>query len=86
MIGAAERYEELLFELLLQREIGPLSQAKEADYAAELDRHWWAMTTDEQAEVERLFAERSAPEAPERLDHEDQTVLKGDHTPPRRAA
>lgn len=44
MIGAAERYTELIIELLLKRAVtdDKLSEDEEAAYADELDRCWWA--------------------------------------------
>jgi hypothetical protein len=46
MIGARERYIELVTELLLQRALAndELPDEDEARYVDELDRCWWAMS------------------------------------------
>jgi hypothetical protein len=65
MIGAARRLSELMSDLLLRREIagGPLSQEDESAAAAELERCWWEMSDDEQAESERVFSAEHLPGA-----------------------
>jgi len=66
MIGAARRFSELMSDLLLRREIagGPLSQDEESAAAAELERCWWEMTDEEQAESQRIFSAARLPNAP----------------------
>jgi hypothetical protein len=88
MIGAAQRYRELLFDLVLQRALagGSLTPADEARLVAELDRCWNTMTDDEQDEMERSLAEQAAPSAPASLAEEDRAVERGSHLPPRKAA
>jgi len=88
MIGAARRFSELMNDLLLRREIagGPLSQDEESAVAGELERCWWEMTDDEQAESESVFSREQPPGAPARIDQLDEAVEQGARTPPRRKA
>ncbi len=88
MIGAAQRYRELLFDLVLQRELagGSLAPAEEARLVADLDRCWNAMADEEQDEMERALAQQAPPSAPESLAAEDHAVERGAHLPPRKAA
>jgi hypothetical protein len=59
MIGAAQRYRELLFDLVVQRELagGALAATEEARLIAKLDHCWNVMTDDEQGELERSLDE-----------------------------
>jgi hypothetical protein len=89
MIGAAQRYRELLVELLLRRaqEGGELSPAEEAHFASALDLCWNAMTDAEQEEIEdEIAAYRSPPDAPQDLAIEDLRVDMGASIAPRKAA
>jgi hypothetical protein len=88
MIGAAQRYRELIFDLVLRRELagGALAPAEEARLVSELDRCWNAMTDEEQEDMERELAEQAPPSAPETLAAEDRAVERGAHLPPRKAA
>jgi hypothetical protein len=88
MIGASRRFSELMNDLLLRRETvgGPLSQVEESDAAAELERCWWEMTEQEQAESERAFSANRVPGAPRGLDQLDETVETGGHKLPRKVA
>ena len=82
---AGRRFAVLMMELLADREkTGGLSQAEEAERAAELDHHWWLMPTGEKNQMELLFSEGRAPEAPQQLNEEDLVVSLGSHDPPRR--
>jgi hypothetical protein len=88
MIGAPQRYQELLNELLLQRELrggGALSTEDEAAFAAEMDRCWAEMTDDEQDAAERSFAERNVVGAPEALNYHTLAVERGQRIPPKAA-
>jgi hypothetical protein len=78
MSPAATRYRLLLTQLVLDRETNP--KADEEPAYAELDTLWWAMTDDEQAEIERRLA---SPEAPESLHLVDALVPLGSSTFPR---
>ena len=62
MIGAAQRYRELVFDLVLRRELagGSLAPAEEARLTGELDRCWNAMDDDEQEEFELASARWAA--------------------------
>lgn len=66
MIGARERYIELVTELLLQRALADdeLPAEDEARYVDELDRCWWAMSRSEQDEVERAIADQPPARSP----------------------
>lgn len=88
MIGAAKRYQELLTSLLIERELagGSLSDELESRHVEELDRCWWAMTNEEQAEAERQIAEERPLEAPPELGVQDVHVQRGEHGLPRKAA
>jgi hypothetical protein len=88
MIGAAQRYRELFLDLMLQRALsdGELSPAQEARIAAELDHCWNAMTDEEQDAMEQWLATPAPPAAPDSLSSEDQTVERGAHIIPRKAA
>ena len=88
MIGAAQRYRELVFDLVLRRELtgGSLAPAEEARLAGELDRCWNAMSDDEQEEFERFLREQGPPAAPESLSTEDTAVERGARVLPRKAA
>lgn len=88
MIGASQRYRELFLDLVLQRALsgGELSPAQEARCAAELDHCWNAMTDLEQEAMEQWLAAAEPPSAPESLLSEDQTVERGAHIIPRKAA
>ena len=87
MIGAARRYAELMIELLLERELagGALSEDEESRRVEELDRCWWAMTNEEQAEYERSLALSASPEAPAELELKDVVVTEGSTSVPRAA-
>ena len=87
MIGASQRYLELMTQLLLRRELapGPLPPEEEARFVAGLDRCWRAMSDDAQESVERHLA-NPLPDAPAQLHEVDQKVSKGDHVAPRKAA
>ena len=86
MIGAADRYIELVIELLLKRALADdaLPEDEEAAYVDELDRCWWAMSKAEQDAVERMIASQSSPEAPAELGESDTTVTRGSKDPPRK--
>jgi hypothetical protein len=88
VIGAAQRYSELLVDLLLQRENagGALPQQEEARFAADLDLCWHAMTEEEQRDIETALTTRTVPAAPASLDIEDCAVERGATVTPRRAA
>ena len=88
MIGAARRFSELMSDLLLRREIAgaPLSQEEESDAAAELERCWWAMTQEEQADSERVFSAQHVPGAPAELDQLDEAIKAGSRSFPRKTA
>ncbi len=88
MIGAARRFSELMSDLLLKRELagGPLPQDDESAAAAELERCWWEMTDEEQAEAERIFSAEHRLGAPREIELQDAEVDVGARTLPRRAA
>lgn len=88
MIGAAQRYRELVLDLMLRRALaaGELAPAHEARTAAELDHCWNAMTDEEQEAMEQWLATPAPPAAPDSLSSEDQTVARGAHMLPRKAA
>lgn len=88
MIGAAQRYRELLEDLLLERELrdGNLPPTEEARFAGELDRCWNAMTEQEQEDAERRFVEHIIPVSTLELSEEDIHVTQGARIPPRKAA
>ena len=88
MNGAAQRYQEILEDLLLDRELasGALPQEIEARFAGELDRCWQAMTDEEQDEAERRFAEEFVPPVSQEPQAKDVVVQRGDRSAPRRAA
>lgn len=85
MLGAAQRYEELRFELLLRRTLarGKLPQAVEADFAAELQRCWEAMTDEEQEHVENALTSASIPSTAADLAQQDEHVPDGSSSLPR---
>jgi hypothetical protein len=85
---ALQRYRELLYRLLLERELagGALLEEDESEYVALLDQHWWEMTPEEQAQIERELADDSVPAAPRELGQTDQQVELGQQVPPRKAA
>jgi hypothetical protein len=86
MIGAKDRYIELVTELLLQRALADdqLPEDDEARYADELDRCWWAMSRSEQDEVERAIADQPSLTAPVELGESDTEVRRGAKEPPRK--
>ena len=86
MIGAKDRYLELVTELLLARAMtdDALPEDAEVAYVDELDRCWWAMTKLEQDEVERLVASQSSPDAPAEIGERDTMVARGAKEPPRK--
>jgi hypothetical protein len=86
MIGARERYIELVTELLLQRALADdeLPDEDEARYVDELDRCWWAMSRPEQDEVERAIADQPPLAAPVELGESDTEVRRGAREPPRK--
>jgi hypothetical protein len=88
MMGAAERYRELIVELRFQRFAAhdTLSQAEEAEFAAELDICWQSMTPAEQESIEQQLADGSLPDAPLALSTEDCLVTEGSWSAPRKAA
>lgn len=59
--GPAEKYEELMAKLEVDRQASELSEEEEADRTAELDTHWRAMTTLEQERAEAIFSHTPAP-------------------------
>ena len=87
MIGAKQRYLELMTHLLLRRELAPgaLPPEEEARFAAGLDTCWQALTDEEQEDLERHLAQ-ALPEAPEHLHEVDQRVSEGEQVAPRKAA
>lgn len=86
MIGARERYIELVTELLLQRALADdeLPDEDEARYVDELDRCWWAMSRSEQDEVEHAIANPPPLAAPVELGESDTEVRRGAKEPPRK--
>lgn len=88
MTLALQRYRELLYRLLLERELagGILPEEDESEYVALLDQYWWAMSSEEQEQIERELADDSAPAAPPDLGQMDQEVALGQQVPPRKAA
>lgn len=87
MTGAAQRYDEIRVELMLLRAMsGPLSQDVEADFAADLQRCWEAMTDEEQEQLKKSLADEVVPVADESLDQEDKVVPEGGRSLPRKAA
>ena len=88
MIGAAQRYRELLVDLQFQRATAEdsLVQAEEAAFAAELDICWQSMSVAEQEAIERQLADGSLPDAPTALRTEDCAVTEGSWCAPRKAA
>lgn len=87
MIGTAQRYRELVLDLMLRRALsnGALSPEQEARSTADLDHCWNAMTDEEQDAMEQWLA-TAPPTAPESLFAEDQVVARGAHVLPRKAA
>ncbi len=77
MIGASRRFNEIMTNLLLRRQHagGTLPQQDESDTAAVLDRLWQAMSEDEQAAAEALFAR--TPGAPHELGLSDVLDARG---------
>lgn len=88
MIGAAERYLELLVDIAVRRARagGVLEPQEESELVEALDRCWRAMTDDEQDVAERAYAERRRVVAPASLGFEDQAVGPGRCVGPRRVA
>jgi hypothetical protein len=88
MIGVAKRYRELLTALLIERELvgGTLPDDVESLRVEALDRCWWAMTRDEQDDVEKELADEKTIDAPADLQTEDTCVEEGQRALPRRAA
>lgn len=88
MMGAKVRYMELRWDLLLERAVagGSLLMMREAEYAAELDRCWNEMTSEEQDEVEAAIAVETEPSAPMELSFVDASIDIGMAEQPRRAA
>ncbi len=88
MIGAAKRYNELLTDLLVERELagGSLPQETESRFVEELDRCWWALTPSEQDEIERATAAEHDLSAPVSLSEEDVALPEGARVMPRKAA
>jgi hypothetical protein len=88
MIGAYERYSELLVDLVLSRGLagGALPDAAESEYAENLDRCWWAMSEDERQRAEVELAPDRLPVVAQELEQVDVAVGEGQHTPPRKAA
>jgi hypothetical protein len=85
MIGAVQKYRELIFELLLEREVAPdgLSQESEARYAGALDRCWYAMSEEEQEAIENELASKASPTVAEEPSWQDREVNKGSTELPR---
>jgi hypothetical protein len=88
MMGAYERYSELLVDLVLTRALagGNLPDLLESEYAENLDRCWWAMSEEERLRAEVELAPDLPPVAAAELDEVDVAVEQGQHTPPRKAA
>ncbi|HEX3594558.1 MAG TPA: hypothetical protein VHU80_05635 [Polyangiaceae bacterium] len=88
MREAPKQYREILTTLLLERELagGSLSDDDESRYVEQLDRLWWAMTDDEQNEMEQAIAGNQPVDAPVDLRAEDVVVAHGEHRLPRQAA
>lgn len=88
MTGAAQRYDELRVELTILRASAsePLPQDVEADFAADLQRCWDAMTDEEQERMEASLAEDFVPSAEEDLAQEDEVVPDGGKFLPRKVA
>jgi len=86
MIGARERYIELVAQLLLHRALvnDELSDEDEARYVDDLDRCWWAMSRSDQIEVERAITDQSPLAAPVDLGESDTEVHHGAKGPPRK--
>jgi hypothetical protein len=86
MIGAADRYMQLLEELFLKRALtgDSLSEDDEAAFADELDRCWWAMTKEEQDGIEHMVSNQASLDAPAQLGESDTLVTRGSKEPPRR--
>lgn len=86
MIGAKDRYIELVTELLFRRALADdkLPEEDEARYVDELDRCWWAMSRQEQDEVELAIANQPSLEAPVELGESDTAVQRGAKEPPRK--
>lgn len=79
---ALDKYITIAERLLLRRELeGPLSQDVEAKETEPLDDLWWAMTEEEQNEVESHF--KRVPDAPESLELVDVEVKIGESKMPR---
>lgn len=79
MIGAAQKYRELVFELRLERAASDsdLSQEMEARYAGALDRCWHAMSEEEQEAVESAFSSDTKPAVAEEPNLRDRELTKG---------
>lgn len=65
---AAQRYRELMDELLWLRARGTLTDDEEERYAVAMNDRWRLMTSDARAAIEELLAERRALAAPATLD------------------
>lgn len=81
MIGAAQKY----VELLLEREASDsgLSQETEARYAGALARCWHAMSEEEQEAVESDLSSDRKPAVAEEPNLSDHEVAKGSSELPR---
>jgi|GEM_PF-5809886 len=88
MSKATERYRHLLFELELERLVhgGVLSQEVELVYTERFEPLWFAMSADEQSELEAWFKSRRAVAAKSELHEQDCTVVLNSGGPPRKAA
>jgi hypothetical protein len=88
MIGAAQRYMELMVALAFERELagGHLPPEYESQRIDAIDRCWREMSEEEQDASERAWAARSSVSAPTSLSLEDWLVGLGEHRVPRRKA
>jgi hypothetical protein len=88
MSVATDRYRRVLFELELERLVhgGVLSQEAELAYAERFEPLWFAMSPDEQRELEDWFQRRPAVQAKAELHEQDCTVALNSGGPPRKAA
>lgn len=88
MTGIVQRYNELIWELRLNRatsaQIGEqLPQGIEADFAAKLQRCWEAMTDDEQKCVDTTLIDVRNMLAQKNLNIIDENIPLGSMTLPR---
>lgn len=88
MIGAATRYRELLTQLLMHRELagGTLPEEVESQFVEELDRCWWALTPQEQGDIEQALGDETPPTASVDLRLADKAIAPGSHGLPREQA